>query len=90
MSATLSTLNPPAVPAAVPAPALPAVDAPAAGHEDHARGVLPLQARRRALSLGAKDFVVKPFDIVEVTLRISNLLETRILYERLRQSVTDG
>ena len=48
-----------------------------------------LQARRRALSLGAKDFVVKPFDIVEVALRISNLLETRILYERLRQSVSE-
>lgn len=41
-------------------------------------------ARRRALSLGAKDFVSKPFDVVEVALRISNLLETRILYQRLR------
>lgn len=43
-----------------------------------------LQARRRALSLGAKDFVAKPFDVIEVGLRIANLLETRILYERLR------
>ena len=43
-----------------------------------------LQARRRALSLGAKDFVAKPFDVIEVALRISNLIETRILYERLR------
>lgn len=43
-----------------------------------------LQARRRALALGAKDFVSKPFDVIEVGLRISNLLETRILYERLR------
>lgn len=43
-----------------------------------------LQARRRALALGAKDFVAKPFDVIEVALRISNLLETRILYERLR------
>lgn len=42
------------------------------------------KARRRALALGAKDFVSKPFDVVEVALRISNLLETRILYERLR------
>jgi DNA-binding response OmpR family regulator len=40
-------------------------------------------ARRRALALGAKDFVSKPFDIIEVALRISNLLETQILYERL-------
>lgn len=45
-----------------------------------------LHARRRALSLGAKDFVAKPFDVIEVALRISNLLETRILYERLRQA----
>ena len=44
-----------------------------------------LQTRRRALALGAKDFVAKPFDVIEVALRISNLLETRILYERLRQ-----
>lgn len=43
-----------------------------------------LPARRRALSLGAKDFVSKPFDVIEVGLRIANLLETRILYERLR------
>ncbi len=41
-------------------------------------------ARRRALSLGAKDFVSKPFDVVEVALRIANLIETRVLYERLR------
>ncbi len=43
------------------------------------------QARRRALALGAKDFVSKPFDIIEVALRIANLLETRILYERLKE-----
>ncbi|OZA94437.1 response regulator [Altererythrobacter sp. H2] len=43
-----------------------------------------IQARRRALSLGAKDFVAKPFDVIEVALRISNLLETRVLYEKLR------
>lgn len=43
-----------------------------------------LQTRRRALALGAKDFVAKPFDVIEVALRISNLLETRILYQRLR------
>ena len=45
-----------------------------------------LHTRRRALALGAKDFVAKPFDVIEVALRISNLLETRILYERLRQN----
>lgn len=47
-----------------------------------------IQARRKALSLGAKDFVAKPFDVIEVGLRISNLLETRLLYERLRSSGT--
>lgn len=43
-----------------------------------------VSARRRALALGAKDFVSKPFDVIEVALRIANLLETRILYQRLR------
>lgn len=46
-------------------------------------------ARRRALSLGAKDFVSKPFDVVEVALRIANLIETRVLYERLRTKASD-
>jgi putative two-component system response regulator len=41
--------------------------------------------RQRALALGAKDFVAKPFDITEVVLRIKNLLETRFLYVRLQQ-----
>ena len=45
-----------------------------------------IKTRRRALALGAKDFIAKPFDIVEVALRISNLLETRILYQKLRAS----
>lgn len=43
-----------------------------------------IAARRRALALGAKDFVSKPFDVIEIALRIANLLETRILYQRLR------
>lgn len=41
-------------------------------------------ARRRALSLGAKDFLTKPFDPAETVLRISNLLETRLLQLDLR------
>ena len=40
--------------------------------------------RYRALALGAKDFVGKPFDSAEVLLRIRNLLETQFLYQRLR------
>ncbi len=43
------------------------------------------EAKRRALSLGAKDFLTKPFDSVEVVLRICNLLETRLLYKQLQQ-----
>jgi DNA-binding response OmpR family regulator len=38
-----------------------------------------LPTRRRALSLGANDFLTKPFDAIEAVLRIFNLLETRIL-----------
>lgn len=41
------------------------------------------EAKARALSMGAKDFVLKPFDPVEVKLRIKNLLETRALYLEL-------
>ncbi len=42
-------------------------------------------ARRRALAAGAKDFLTKPFDRMEVLLRVSNLLETRALHRRLEQ-----
>lgn len=37
----------------------------------------------RALASGAKDFVAKPFDLVEVKTRIHNLLEVRLLYKKL-------
>ncbi len=37
----------------------------------------------RALQAGAKDFVSKPFDLVEVKTRIYNMLEVRLLYKRL-------
>jgi len=40
-------------------------------------------ARERALAAGAKDFLTKPIDRLEVLLRVSNLLETRALYLRL-------
>lgn len=42
------------------------------------------EARRRALALGARDFLTKPFDQVEAMLRVWNLLETRCLYRRLQ------
>jgi len=37
----------------------------------------------RALQAGAKDFVSKPFDLVEVKARVHNLLEVRLLYKKL-------
>ena len=37
----------------------------------------------RALQAGAKDFVSKPFDLVEVKTRINNMLEVRLLHKRL-------
>jgi PAS domain S-box-containing protein len=37
----------------------------------------------RALAAGAKDFVAKPFDLVEVQTRIHNMLEVRLLYKQL-------
>ncbi|MEO6563852.1 MAG: response regulator [Nitrosospira sp.] len=37
----------------------------------------------RALQAGAKDFVSKPFDLVEVQTRIHNMLEVRLLYKKL-------
>jgi signal transduction histidine kinase/DNA-binding NarL/FixJ family response regulator len=44
------------------------------------------EARERALSGGARDFLTKPFDVVEVLLRVHNLLETRMLYLRQREA----
>jgi putative two-component system response regulator len=43
------------------------------------------ETRRRALELGAKDFLTKPFDPIEVVLRLKNLLETRLLYLQLQE-----
>jgi diguanylate cyclase (GGDEF)-like protein len=39
----------------------------------------------RALTAGAKDFISKPFDLVEVKTRIRNMLEVRLLYKQLEQ-----
>jgi len=50
----------------------------------------------RALQAGARDFISKPFDLVEVRTRIHNMLEVRLLYralaehnERLEQAVLE-
>ena len=39
----------------------------------------------RALQAGARDFVSKPFDLVEVKTRIRNMLEVRLLYGKLEK-----
>jgi putative two-component system response regulator len=43
------------------------------------------EARQKALSMGARDFLGKPFDSVEVLLRIKNLLEARFLHLELQE-----
>lgn len=40
----------------------------------------------RALQAGAKDFICKPFDVLEVKTRIRNMLEVRLLYKRIEAS----
>ena len=37
----------------------------------------------RALNAGAKDFISKPFDMVEVLARVNNMLEVRLLHKAL-------
>ena len=43
------------------------------------------ETRRRALSRGSKDFLGRPFDGVEMVLRVKNLLETRLMHLDLRE-----
>jgi putative two-component system response regulator len=61
---------------------------------DPARRALPVivltadatpEARRRALTSGAADFITKPFDVVEVALRIRNTLERQQLHSEVRR-----
>ena len=42
--------------------------------------------KRRALSLGARDFLTKPIDVPEVLLRVRNLLQTRYLRVQLERT----
>ena len=42
------------------------------------------ETRLRALDLGAKDFLTKPFDRVEVLTRIRNMLEVRLMHNQIR------
>lgn len=57
---------------------------------DAAEAYLPVLAitaqpayKLRALQAGARDFVSKPFDLLEVRTRIRNMLEVRLLYRKL-------
>jgi signal transduction histidine kinase len=40
----------------------------------------------RALQAGARDFISKPFDLVEVKTRIRSMLEVRLLYKKLENN----
>jgi putative two-component system response regulator len=42
--------------------------------------------KQRALAAGARDFLTKPFDPVEVALRVENLLDARTMHHQLRRS----
>jgi len=44
---------------------------------------MTMQTKQRALANGAKDFLVKPFDLIEASLRINILLEARYLHQQL-------
>jgi two-component system cell cycle response regulator len=57
---------------------------------DESEGYLPVIAltaqpahKLRALQAGARDFISKPFELVDVTTRIHNMLEVRLLYKKL-------
>lgn len=43
------------------------------------------ETKRKLLAAGADDFLTKPFDSVEILLRIRNLLQVRFLHNRLRR-----
>ena len=58
--------------------------------QSDAGGVLPVIAltaqpghKLRALQAGARDFINKPFDLVEVKIRIRHMLEVQLLYKML-------
>lgn len=46
-----------------------------------------IEAKRRALALGARDIVTKPFDVFEFALRVANLIELRIMFQRLAEGI---
>lgn len=60
--------------------------------EDESEGYIPILVitvqsdnKLEALKAGAKDFITKPFDLMEAKVRIYNMLEVRLLYKQLEQ-----
>src|SRR5438093_7645630 len=47
------------------------------------------ESKRAALEAGASDFVIKPFEQIELLLRVRNLLEMRFLHQDLRRQNED-
>ena len=43
------------------------------------------QTKRQALQCGATDFLTKPFDAIELSLRVHNLLSRRMMHRRLKE-----
>lgn len=69
---------------------------PAATFEDYQPGGLPAYLpvivltaepshKLRALNAGARDFISKPFDLIEVKTRIHHMLEVRLLYKKIAE-----
>jgi putative two-component system response regulator len=48
-------------------------------------GSADTSSKIKALSLGARDFVAKPYDMVEVTARIANMIELKYSYDSLQE-----
>ncbi len=46
--------------------------------------------KERALQAGAKDFIAKPFELVEVLTRVHNMLEARLLHKELEEHREDN
>ncbi len=47
------------------------------------------ETKQKALEVGARDFLVKPFQHWEVMLRINNMLETRLYFNRQKTKVNE-
>jgi DNA-binding response OmpR family regulator len=47
------------------------------------------ESKRAALEVGASDFVTKPFEQIELLLRVRNLIEMRFLHKDLRRQNED-